>query len=356
MPNIILPVAGRLQPISRFVRLVLLTLTITLSTMIGLHAEQVVLSIDPALSSLDLRVDLLTTTIPGQGPNSTSATSSGLIAVDVDATGAPTSLEILGSDFHTAITGDWLPGIGGGTSIDDPGPAAPANYGYVLDLGALGTGIGYLAFRDIAYNIRNPFGPETVTSGQFFSDSQQFDISSGTWAINLPDNQLVGEPVMLEDSIIDDPGDGVFNDEEISISSYTVAGSAVTLTIPVSMYDVDSSGNLEFFTTGTLVATANLASPVTSDFDQDGDTDGNDFLLWQRGYGIQGTAMLGDGDGNGDGNVDERDLTVWQSLDGFVAGLVPPPAVTGVPEPASVLLVSLGALAAVSRFTRRRRG
>ncbi len=352
MSTAVIPVTHRFQPMSKFVRLELLALAVTFSTVASLHAEQVILSIDPAQSFVDLGVDLLTAPLPGQGPGSTSATYSGLIAVDVDATGAPTSLEILGSDFRAAVTGDWLPAIGGGTT-EDPGPAAPANYAYEIDPGALGTGIGYLVFRDFAYNIWNESGPEVVTNGSFSSIDQKFDISSGTWGINLPPSAFNdGEEIIFEDSIVDDPGDGDFNDA--GDSSYLVAGANVTLTIPIDLWSIDGSGNLEFFSTGTLVATSNLSSPVTSDFDQDGDTDGNDFLSWQRGFGIQGTAVLGDGDGNGDGNVDGRDLTVWQSLDGFVTGLVPPPAVAGVPEPASVLLAGFAALIVACGTTRRR--
>jgi hypothetical protein len=55
--------------------------------------------------------------------------------------------------------------------------------------------------------------------------------------------------------------------------------------------------------------------PVTenADFDGDGDIDGRDFLTWQRGFGITGTATLTQGDANDDGDVDADDLAIWQS-------------------------------------------
>ncbi len=52
---------------------------------------------------------------------------------------------------------------------------------------------------------------------------------------------------------------------------------------------------------------------LSADFDRDGDIDGNDFLAWQRGFGIQAPdAIQSDGDANHDQAVNEDDLTVWQ--------------------------------------------
>jgi hypothetical protein len=62
-----------------------------------------------------------------------------------------------------------------------------------------------------------------------------------------------------------------------------------------------------------LVRIEFLGSPriVSADFDEDGSTNGNDFLLWQRGLGLSGGATRGDGDANVDGRVDAADLTEW---------------------------------------------
>jgi parallel beta-helix repeat protein len=47
------------------------------------------------------------------------------------------------------------------------------------------------------------------------------------------------------------------------------------------------------------------------DFDDDGDVDGRDFLIWQRGYGTP-DAENSDGDADDDGDVDGDDLECWQ--------------------------------------------
>jgi hypothetical protein len=56
-----------------------------------------------------------------------------------------------------------------------------------------------------------------------------------------------------------------------------------------------------------------IVVPPSADFDGDGDIDGRDFLLWQRGYGIVApNAEKIDGDADDDTDVDVDDLDVWQ--------------------------------------------
>lgn len=66
-----------------------------------------------------------------------------------------------------------------------------------------------------------------------------------------------------------------------------------------------------------------------ADFNNDGQIDGRDFLIWQRGFGPAGTNASGDA--NGDGVVDGADLQVWSSHYG--SGSLS--ASVAVPEPAT---------------------
>lgn len=53
---------------------------------------------------------------------------------------------------------------------------------------------------------------------------------------------------------------------------------------------------------------------VAGDFDGDGDVDGRDFLIWQRGYGtVQLIASATNGDADADRDVDGSDLGVWRA-------------------------------------------
>ena len=51
--------------------------------------------------------------------------------------------------------------------------------------------------------------------------------------------------------------------------------------------------------------------PYDADFDDDGDVDGRDFLIWQRTSIVQ-SAMAAPGDANHDGFVNDQDLAIWQ--------------------------------------------
>lgn len=72
-----------------------------------------------------------------------------------------------------------------------------------------------------------------------------------------------------------------------------------------------------------------------ADFDDDGDVDGNDFLVWQRGAGNSGSGETGDA--NGDGMVDGADLEMWEEMHMTTADLAV--ASNIVPEPFSCTVV-----------------
>ncbi len=95
------------------------------------------------------------------------------------------------------------------------------------------------------------------------------------------------------------------------------------------------------------------ATGGVADFDDDGDTDGSDFLAWQRGFGITSGATREQGDANGDGAVNGIDLEVWKIRFGATPGA---PAASGssspalaIPEPTSITLL----LAALAGFATR---
>lgn len=69
-----------------------------------------------------------------------------------------------------------------------------------------------------------------------------------------------------------------------------------------------------------------------ADFDDDGDVDGRDYLIWQSGYNV-GT-MHSEGDADGNDAVDAADLAVWQDqYDAYST------VVKVVPESGSLVLV-----------------
>jgi hypothetical protein len=97
------------------------------------------------------------------------------------------------------------------------------------------------------------------------------------------------------------------------------------------------SGGTQSFVDSVKVESSQITDPINDpgDFDGDGDVDGRDFLLWQRGESTTGP-------------LDAGDLLDWQENYGAGSPLV---AAVAVPEPGTALLVGiLGALLAVRRY------
>lgn len=94
------------------------------------------------------------------------------------------------------------------------------------------------------------------------------------------------------------------------------------------------------------------AAASNADFDGNGIVDGADFLKWQRGLGLTGQTNNQNGDANGDGNVNADDLAIWKTKFGGPGATA---AAGAVPEPTSVALIGLGALAGGAIVRSRRR-
>ena len=61
-----------------------------------------------------------------------------------------------------------------------------------------------------------------------------------------------------------------------------------------------------------VTTTEPLSSFASADFDNDGDVDGYDFLVWQTNFFTPSGATPNDGDADLDGDVDGEDFLVWQ--------------------------------------------
>ncbi len=94
-----------------------------------------------------------------------------------------------------------------------------------------------------------------------------------------------------------------------------------------------------------------------ADFNQDGDVDGRDFLVWQRGFGTIGAgATKAFGNANTDQTINAADLAIWQAEYGNTPSTLPATStlktgfvryvtsgfITAVPEPGSVVMVGVG--------------
>jgi hypothetical protein len=87
--------------------------------------------------------------------------------------------------------------------------------------------------------------------------------------------------------------------------------------------------------------------PPLADFDADGDVDGRDFLVWQRGLGAS-AAGLSQGDANRDGVVNAADLSVWRTQFGHAVAAASNVAAPE-PPPLALVLMALASLVAGRR-------
>lgn len=84
-----------------------------------------------------------------------------------------------------------------------------------------------------------------------------------------------------------------------------------------------------------------------ADFDDDGDVDGDDFLTWQRGFGIG--ASKAEGDANDDTMVNGADLAIWQTE--YDAASAVAASAAAVPEPATCGLLLCATVFVLGRRT-----
>lgn len=103
----------------------------------------------------------------------------------------------------------------------------------------------------------------------------------------------------------------------------------------------------------TFLVGDDAGNSLPGDYDRNGVVDGADFLLWQRELGNEVTPGEG-ADGDRSGVVDAGDLDVWREWFGKPAGSAAP-VTHGVPEPASLFLLSIAWLAAGAFAWRGRR-
>ena len=141
-------------------------------------------------------------------------------------------------------------------------------------------------------------------------------------------------------------------DDSLLVGSIDVTDSFIVASASSSM---SALGSYSFLGTwsGTLTVTGNdliltdLSGALVGDADGDGDVDAADYITLKTNMGQPSGAELADGDFDGDGDVDWNDLQLLQAHYGESAG-----ASGTIPEPATLGLLAIGAMAVIRRRRR----
>ena len=242
--------------------------------------------------------------------------------------------------------------------------------------------------NESAYVIAGPQGsyPAALTQGTLIGSGSSFDFQEGDNVFGTGDwiraNRLIDEDATQIDQVHGGrPADGVYlptngpnftglgGEVRYLGLKMDLNGTAVNSGDPFSYGWVGIRIDNEAEATGAVVGygyetvpgagiLAGDTGPFTAnaDFNDDGEVDGADFLIWQRQVNTSVTAGTG-GDGTGDGQVTQADLDLWKGEYGS-ATAASIGAAAPVPEPSSLLMSGLaGAMllvfCIVSRKIRR---
>lgn len=254
---------------------------------------------DPATT----RTEVLSTIISGN-------TANNALTADFD-----TDTDVDGTDFLF-----WQRGFGSGPgATQSSGDASLDGFVDGLDLtrwqdefgtslATMATDVDYVggsftnSVQSLGYNLIG--SGLAVSGGAFSGPGDQIDVNDPILGPLASNGGTTRTHEVLEGSPAVNAGDPSFDSANFSPAMTTDQRGADR--VQLGRIDI---GSVESAFSPTL----------PSDFDQDGDVDGGDFLSWQRGFGVGPGAPKTAGDANSDGFVDGVDLTTWQSEFGDTA-------------------------------------
>jgi hypothetical protein len=162
----------------------------------------------------------------------------------------------------------------------------------------------------------------------------------------VPSNGWKSQTSPFVDGTVIDNFNAVTDGIQAGRIDFTIASGALDLNLQEVRLELL---NATTCCSGTVISPAPMITSMAivpksdGDYDDDGDVDGRDLLVWQRGFGS--TTELA-ADGNHNGTVNGDDLIIWQDQYGANA---PPTAVTAVPEPTSAWLSVAALLSLLSQ-------
>jgi hypothetical protein len=231
----------------------------------------------------------------------------------------------------------------------------------------LNCGLGACSFAGVTVNVIKGLtfisaGNLTVSPTSLISTAGNAGITGGLTVnlSNVPFGSLHEGDVFQILSVTGSIGGVDLSDPTTPKVDLTIPGRFSNLFLPsLTSIGLPATDKLiPFYTSnGVYLAIESLGAASGPDFNGDGVVNGLDLQVWLANVGIQSGATVIQGDANGDGKVDGNDFLIWQrsrgAFPGAGSGLAGGSAT--VPEPASLALVLMGAIAALP-IRRRKAG
>ncbi len=331
----------------------------------GVHSSGSTLSVyGPGRTKPDIVVPI-TTTSAATAFTSSAATMLHEVVAGTDAANS----EVMKAILLAGATKEEFPGWSRTTTqpLDAQFGAGELNVynSYLMTQG--GQTVGSTDATGVSVNTVDSYGwdYQTVSSGSdlFYN----FEIPAGSTAADL--SIILNWNVEVEDTAAGPAFLGMESLANLDLTLYDSSAGFLGTQIDSSVSTIDNVEHLYLTDLGPGTYTLQISTDTardfglawrtstlfdtpSADFDQDGDVDGFDFLIWQGGNGTLVGATFADGDADGDGDVDNDDRLIFNSTFGTAPVLLSVTA--AVPEPATV---GLGVLAAglLSLFLRRKR-
>jgi len=232
------------------------------------------------------------------------------------------------------IYNSYLTVLGGQTMGSTSTPALAASHGWDYQAVQPGTG------NELLYDFVIPTGSVATELSIVMTWNAKIEAPFNTGDPLVADLNLElvdVNGVTVDFNINDGFVDGLSQSDVDNVEHlYLTDLASGTYTLKVTSEDIASDFGIAW-------RTSTRFEVASADFDGGGDTNGADFLAWQRGFGKLVGAARADGDADGDGDVDGDDLAIFSEVFGGGEALLSSSLLL-VPEPLGGELIGMGIL------------
>ncbi|MBA4107302.1 MAG: hypothetical protein C0485_16270 [Pirellula sp.] len=272
--------------------------------------------------------------------------SGGALAVDNAADGAI----VIGRGYQS----EALIGQGGATSLRVTGDDAIIIANGNFDMNSSGVASSSTLIAEITGATHTTIkvgGDALLANGKLAVDLTGYIPNVGdSWTILQAGVDIMSAPEISQiDAIVTaslDPNLGHALVHNAQAFQGTLQGTFSSVDYSQATLPAGRGWNISYANNSVVLSVVSTGPAFSADFNSDGKVDGADLTKWKQSFGGVGA------DANGDGVSNGTDFLIWQRQ--FGSGVPASAAIGAVPEPASIALIGLAAMAMVACSRSRR--